>query len=71
MSWCDESGNYAHNCKTNAEAGVMCDSCMTNIAECEGGVLYHYNGSWCCRTCTIENMLEDLDTIEAGDNYDE
>ena len=46
-------------------------SCMRNIAECEGGRLYQYNGSWCCRECTIENVLEDLDTIEAGDTYDD
>ena len=50
---------------------MICDGCMRNIAECEGGRLYQYNGSWCCRECTIENMLEDLDTIEAGDTYDD
>lgn len=71
MSSYDENGNGAHWRKTNAEAGVICDSCMCNIAECEGGRLYQYNGSWCCRECTIENMLEDLDTIEAGDTYDD
>jgi hypothetical protein len=71
VSWCDEDGNYSHKTKTNAEAGVICDSCMRNIAECEGGRLYQYNGSWCCRECTIVNMIEDLETIEADDTFDE
>ena len=71
MSWCDENGNYAHKTTTNAEAGVMCDSCMTNIAECEGGKLFLYNGSWLCHECAIENIFEDLDVIEANETYDE
>ena len=71
MSWYDEDGNYPQKRRTNAEAGVMCDSCMENIADCEGGVLYEYNGSWVCKPCLFENILEDLDQIKADDMYDD
>lgn len=69
MSSYDETGNGAHWCKTNAAAGVECDSCLTNIAKCEGGKLYAYSGSWLCRSCAIENIFDDLDVIEADDPY--
>ena len=71
MSWCDEDGNYSHKTRTNAEAGVMCDCCSENIADCEGQKLYEYNGSWHCKSCLIENILEDLNQINADDMYDE
>lgn len=69
MSIYDEDGNYPHKCRTNAQEGVCCDSCITNIAECEGGKLYEYNGSWLCRECFIELVFDDLPTISADDNY--
>ena len=71
MSWCDEDGNYSHKTKTNAEAGVICDSCMTNIAECDGGKLYNYCGNWICKPCLIYTIVEDLDQIGADDTYEE